>query len=186
MSHNGSKADFDLMRRETISRLRLRGLSFREIVVALEKQTEIRNPKTGLPYSIFTVHADMKRVEEQWRLHMMQSISEHKKRILAELAELKRAGWTDKDYATVIKALAKECEVIGVNAPIKTSGRVEHDHKLIDQADGGNGKNGDPRDAETWAAGVLAILVECGAIETATQGNGEAQADPVGETDTYH
>ena len=186
MSRNGSQKDVELQRREAVSRLRLRGLSFREIVVALERQTEIRNRKTGLPYSICTIHKDMKWAEEQWHLHAVKDVAEHKKRILAELAELKRAGWTEKDYATVIKALAKECEVIGVNAPIKTSGRVEHDHKLIDQADGGNGKNGDPRDAETWAAGVLAILVECGAIETATQGNGEAQADPVGETDTYH
>lgn len=122
MSRNNSRKDLELRRRETVGRLRARQMTFREIVVALAKEPEFWNQQTGKPYSIRTVHADVKWCEQQWRDHCIKSIEEHKSRMLNEIAEVKRQGYSEKDLAVVIRALAKECDVIGLNAPTRIAG----------------------------------------------------------------
>ena len=117
-SQNAQK-DMELRRREMVGRLRARQLTLREIVVELAKDEEFRNQRTGKPFSLCTVHGDIAWCKEQWREHAIKSIDEHKARILNELEALKRKGWDEKDYTIVMKAIEKECQILGINAPTK-------------------------------------------------------------------
>ena len=98
-------------RRQIIARLRLRGLTQREIVDALHQQ--------GRGVSIATVNRDLKVVHEQWRSHARQDIATHKARQLAELNELKRAAWQAKDYRLALSVLREEIALLGTDAPVK-------------------------------------------------------------------
>lgn len=104
-------------RRSVVGRLRLRGMSQREICAALPAQTI--NPDTHEPWSLFTVNADCKALDQEWRDDAARSTDDHKARILAELAQVKRTAWSNGDTGTVLKAIAQERAIRGVDAPVK-------------------------------------------------------------------
>jgi len=122
--HNGSgNKEHILRRREIVSRLRVRGLTVREIALKLvDEDRELVDPRTGKPYGRMTVLRDLKALAAEWHEAAAASIAEHKARVLAEIAELKRQGWAKSDFDLVRHSLARECAVLGLDAPAKIAG----------------------------------------------------------------
>ena len=105
-------------RRELVARLVTRRLSIREIVDALGKQGEV-NPLNGKPWSRDSVHQDIKALEKNWRESYSKEIAEHKAKQLADLEEVIRQGWMDRDMGVVLAAMAQKAVILGLNAPTK-------------------------------------------------------------------
>lgn len=103
-------------RRRMVAALSLRKLTQRELVEALRTKG-LRNPDTGRPYGLATVNRDLKALCKAWRLAAAADIAERKGLHLAELDEVKRAGWAAKDLAVVLRALGQEARVLGLDAP---------------------------------------------------------------------
>jgi len=118
MALNTSKSAILDKRRRRVAALRLRGLTQREIVNGLS-EADMLNPKTGRPYSVATVNHDLKVIQEGWREEATQDIAEHVARILAELHEVKRAAWSEKAFGDILRAIEKECKILGIDSPDK-------------------------------------------------------------------
>src|SRR4051812_2467045 len=102
-----------LHRREMVAQLRLRGLSERAIakMMAESKEGAYLNPETGEPWSSSTIHLDIVALEKDWRENALRDITSIKGEHLAELVEVKRAGWAAKDLDVVLKALKQVADV---------------------------------------------------------------------------
>lgn len=121
VNQNSSQHDLIAHRRQQVARLRLRGLSIRDIAQELARpEISLTDPKTGNAYSVGTIHRDLKAIESEWREAAQADIAAWKAKQLAELAEVRRAAWLEKDLATVLSALKQEIEVIGTKAPART------------------------------------------------------------------
>jgi len=105
-------------RRQMIAQLRLRGMTQREIVEKLPA-LEIINRKTNRPYSLGIINKDLQVIHEQWRTEAVQDIAEHVARVLAELREVKRAAWSEKAFGDILRAIEKECKILGIDSPDK-------------------------------------------------------------------
>lgn len=105
-------------RRELVARARLRGLSQREIVAGLAK-AECVNPDTNEPWSLGTINGDIKAMQGQWRREAAKSVTTHKARQMAELAEARRQAWANNDVANVLRAIGQEMDLLGTEAPKK-------------------------------------------------------------------
>lgn len=102
-------------RRRRVARLRLRGLTQREIVKALPRGDDpLLNPDTGKPYELATVCRDLKAIQAEWRASYVEDIGEHKARHLAELREVRRAAWSATELGRVLKSLAQEAQILGL------------------------------------------------------------------------
>jgi len=123
MGLNKSEEVRILARRSRVASLCLRGLTQREIVVALANQGFI-NPQTGQPYSLGTINSDVQALEEEWEAGAIRDIRAHKARIRAELQEAKRVAWSDRNVALVLRALKQETELLGADAPIELEMKV--------------------------------------------------------------
>lgn len=111
---NGSDHDTRAARRQQVARLRLRGLSIRDIVQALAlPPLSLTDPKTGKAYSIATIHRDLKAIEAEWKASALADIGEWKAKQIAEIAEVKRAAWLEKDLGMVLSAIKQEADIIG-------------------------------------------------------------------------
>lgn len=124
MTLNTSQRDMMEMRRAAVARLRLRGLTLREIALALAKgdakgQGRILNPDTGEPYSNVTILNDLKALSAEWKENAQADISEHRARQIAEIEQVKRQAWSDSDGALALRAIELEMKLLGTNAPIK-------------------------------------------------------------------
>ena len=118
MALNTAHDAIEAKRLELVAALRLRGRSQREIQQALAMQ--MVNPTTGEPYSLGTINGDIKRLERQWRKAAADSIEEHKARQLAEIGEVKRQAWNDKDAALVLRAIDLEANIVGTKAAVRS------------------------------------------------------------------
>ena len=118
MALNRSHDAIEAKRLELVAALRLRGRSQREIQQALAGQ--MVNPVTNGPYSLGTINGDIKRLERQWRKAAADSIEEHKARQLAEIGEVKRQAWNDKDAALVLRAIDLEANIVGTKAAVRS------------------------------------------------------------------
>lgn len=127
MARNTSKQEEVAHRRHMVARLRLQGLTQREIVDALPR-VGILDPKTREPYSIATVNRDCKALDAEWRQLAAADTAEHKGRILAELREIKRRAAKDNKLRDWLQALKQEADLVGANEPIS------FDIASIDQA----------------------------------------------------
>lgn len=117
VSTNSSGHDAMIHRRQQVARLRLRGLSIRDIVQALAlPPLSLTDPRTGKPYSIGTIHRDLKAIEAEWKASAQADIAAWKARQLAELAEVKRAAWLEKDLPMVLSAIKQEADIIGTKS----------------------------------------------------------------------
>ena len=105
-------------RRERVASLRLRGLTEREIVAALEQQNFI-NVETGKPFSLGTINADLVALKKQWMANASRDIAEHKAGQIAEIHELRRRNWAKDDLAEVRNCLILEARILGTPAPEK-------------------------------------------------------------------
>jgi len=115
-------------RRQMVGRLRVRMMSQREIQHAVSQQ--LPNPEQADGHwSLGIINSDLKALHKQWVADAVREIGEHKAQKLAELAEVKRAGWKANDMATVLRAIQNERAIIGLDAPVKTD--VTSDGKPI-------------------------------------------------------
>jgi len=116
MSLNTSRKDVIAHRRENVSRLRLRGLSIREIITAMAKMEPPMLGKDGQPYNVATIHGDLKAITAEWRERAAADIATLKAEQLAELREVKRKAWGAGDLANLLRAIKQEAEIIGTPA----------------------------------------------------------------------
>lgn len=108
-------------RREMVARLRLRGLSQREICHALSHPTKgIINPQTNKPYSIATINADCQFLVKQWQENMTAAEDTRLSRILAEIQEVRREAWRTGDLNILVRAIKQEVDLFGLEAPKKS------------------------------------------------------------------
>lgn len=111
---NDAHRDTQEQRRERVAQLRLRGLSAREISLAMAMgDNAIVNPHTGKPYDHKTILADLQALKAQWRASAGVATDEHIARQFAELQELKRFAWSQKDGDLALKALGSEMKLLG-------------------------------------------------------------------------
>ncbi len=108
-------------RRRRVAALVLRGLTQREIVLALADPSSsegcLTNPESGKPFSLATIHRDIVALREQWLAESLADIQSHKSGVLAELTEVKRAGWVEADLNVVLRALSQQAKLLGLNEP---------------------------------------------------------------------
>ncbi len=110
------------IRRERVARLRLRGLTEREIAFQLGSgENALFNPKTHKPYSNFIVHKDLEWLREQWEKEATKEIGEWKTKLIVEVEEVKRAAWAHGELETVLKCVTQQRKILGLDAPIKVA-----------------------------------------------------------------
>jgi hypothetical protein len=117
MRPNGSGKDTAILRRETVARLRLRGLSIREIAASLGEK--LPNPRTGKPWGLATIHSDLEAMKTTWQESANVATAEHRAREFAELQEIKREAAKQIDLSAWIRALKEEIALLGTSAPQK-------------------------------------------------------------------
>lgn len=118
MSLSTAKKDSIELRRQRVAQLRLRGLSAREIADSLAKggadgKGRLVNPKSGEAYTHTTVLNDLKVLKAQWREASGVAIDEHQARQFAEIQEVKKLAWGNKNGQLVLHAIEKEMALIG-------------------------------------------------------------------------
>src|SRR3990167_8261629 len=113
MTRNGAPRDAIMRRRENVGRLRLRGLSLREVATALAQMPE------PIIVTYGTVNRDLKVLEAEWRANAARAIDEYQANQLAEIAEGKRKCWQLEDMAGLARFLKLEADIRGTNAPGK-------------------------------------------------------------------
>ena len=120
-------------RQQKVEQLNLRGLTQREIVRALEKQRVI-NPISGKPWSLATINSDLQELEEKWQSAALVDRAAKKARVNAEIQELKRAAWADKDLKLALDLLKVEIDLFSLTDPItvnhQVGGNVDVNHRL--------------------------------------------------------
>jgi len=103
-----------LKRREIVARLRLRGLTIRQISDAL-KNTAM-DGGTGKT----TVAEDIDAIKAQWREHAQADIAEHQAGQLALLEEVQREAWEEENHALVLQTHDRITRLLGSDAPKRT------------------------------------------------------------------
>lgn len=105
-------------RRAAVGQLLARGFKQREIAERLAEMDE-KNPETGEAWTVMTISNDIKAIRAEWRKTANRSVEEHRARQLAELEELKRAGWAGDNHTLVLSALQHEAKLTDTSAPIR-------------------------------------------------------------------
>ena len=117
--HNQTYID---VRRVRVAQLKLRGMTTREIALALAQgdangNGRIMNPATGKPYDHTVIVKDLKVLQAEWKEQRMQDTDTHAERELAEINEIKRAAWATADPELALKALDREMKILGTAKP---------------------------------------------------------------------
>lgn len=102
------------MRQNIVSSARARGLTVAAIT-ALLADKEVLNPRTEAPYSQATIAKDIHIIEQRWKDEMLENVTSHRARVLAELREVKIAGWTTGKHSIVLRAIEQEVNLLGLN-----------------------------------------------------------------------
>lgn len=105
----------------------------RQIVELLAGEGVV-NPDTEQPWSRAIIGRDCKALEEQWEREATEAITKRKASMLAELHELQAVAWKKHDYKTLLKALAMECDILGLDAPTKVD--IEHTLRVMAEQEG--------------------------------------------------
>lgn len=114
------------VRRARVGELRARGLTALEVLAEINKPLDdggMRNTSGG-EYALSTIENDFVQLDKQWQAAALQSTTEMKGRILAEIEAVKREAWKMGDVkglTIVIKALARQSLLFGLNAPLQVS-----------------------------------------------------------------
>lgn len=103
-------------RRRKVAELVAQRFTQREIEDRLAQEGFI-NPDTGEPFSLGTVNADIKVLRLAWQRDAKQAIGTHRAEMLAEIQEVKRAAWGDKNLAIILKAIETQAALLGLNRP---------------------------------------------------------------------
>jgi len=145
MALNNSQQDIIDRRRELVASMRLRGLTQRQIVVALSSPDKgFRNPETGEPWSLGTVNADIKALNARWKRSAQKKTIAYKSKALAELEELKLAAWNAKNLELVRRCISDIRAMMGTDSPSKAEvtgadgGPIQQEvtHRFTDMSDG--------------------------------------------------
>lgn len=117
--------DLIVLRRERVQSLRARGLTQREIHATISTKfintpngpmpnpSYIENPETRAGFDLATVNRDLKWIRAQSLKNTMISFEQQKADQLAEIAELKRALWAEKEYKELVRLIAEEAKIRG-------------------------------------------------------------------------
>ena len=135
---NTSQNEIIAMRRNLVARLRLTGLSQREVWEALAYGDKKRggvgrfiNPQTDAPFSLGTINGDIKAMEAEWRKNAAQDTDTHQARQLAEIQKIKLQAFTEKNPALALRAIDLEMKLLGTAAPTKIDFGVSVDKLLV-------------------------------------------------------
>ena len=146
MALNGSNGDIQSIRRELVAKLRLRGLSMREIAAAVA-QSGVINNQTGEPFTHVTIKNDLDYLLSEWRDNAAGDTSNHRARQLAEIQQIKREAATNHDLRIWLAGLKQEADLLGTAAPQR---------REITGADGENLFDSDAR----RALGELGLMLD--------------------------
>jgi DNA-binding transcriptional MerR regulator len=102
-------------RREEVSRLKVRGFSVREIHSMIEHEDDYNDKR----WSLTTIQGDIQFLRQQWRDNAREEIEIMQGEIWAEIREVKKTAWIRGDITTVLKALKQECELLGLDKPLR-------------------------------------------------------------------
>jgi len=116
MALNGSVSAVIAERRAAVARLRVRGLTQREIVDALAKEGVI-NRANSKPWALGTINGDVKALEEQWRDEAADEIALHKGRQFARLEMHYREAVARGDLREVRENIKTMMALLGTEAP---------------------------------------------------------------------
>jgi hypothetical protein len=125
MARNTSKRDEIVRRREHVARLRLRGLTQREIVSALGQLRGLADRPAPIVASLTTVNRDLQALESEWRARAAEAMAERKAKQLAEIDEAKRKCWADNDMAGLVRFMRLEAEIFGTKAALQVTWQDE-------------------------------------------------------------
>lgn len=106
-------------RREAVAALRLRKLSARKIVIALQKMNPPVLKPNGTAYQRTTILGDIRALEDEWKANASRDMATIGAGILAEIEEVKAAAWAKGDLGTVMKAIERQSKMLGVDAPVR-------------------------------------------------------------------
>ncbi len=127
MTRNRILSDIITERREHVARLRLKGLSYREIGAALALLPEPITDIDGHPLNASVICRDMAAIRREWRKQYAQALDDHIARQLAEIALIKRQAFTSNDADLALKCIALEMKLLGTDAPAKFEDWTERD-----------------------------------------------------------
>lgn len=116
MTRNTRDAHITEDRRREVAALRRRRLTIRQIVEVLANGGR-KNPRTGKPWDIATIHRDLEAIKEAMRAEAVKDASEHKAEILADYQELIRLAWVEKRYDDVRLVLRDVRALLGTDSP---------------------------------------------------------------------
>jgi len=105
-------------RRAAVASMLARKMTERQIQDALAKEPNFWNPTTEKPWSLGTIHHDCRAVIEAWRESAQEEIGTRIARELAELDEVKRQGWKEKDLNAILRAIGMEMDLLGTKKPM--------------------------------------------------------------------
>ncbi len=129
------------LRRMRVASLVLRQVTQREIVELLPRY-KIINPDSGQPYSLGTINNDIQHLRAEWQAQARDHAESHRARVLAEIQEVKREAWGQKDLRVILAALGAEIDLLGlkdVTVRLKTEPPApvldfrEMEEELLDQ-----------------------------------------------------
>ena len=106
--------DIDARRRMVASML-LQGFALDLITEGLAGQ--FANRRTGKPYTRNSVYRDIVALRAQWREAAADDIADLRGRQFAELALTRKKAWESGDLDIVLRALAQEAKLLGINKP---------------------------------------------------------------------
>ncbi len=128
----GNQTMIDL-RRMRVASLVLRQLNQREIVEALGRV--MTNPETGKPYSLGTINGDIRYLRSEWRQKAIRDSAEHRGRVWAELQEVKREAWAQKNLKAVLACLAQERALLGLDGELPADTSLPGQVRAADLSD---------------------------------------------------
>lgn len=123
MALNTAQQELIARRRERVAQMRLRGMTQRQIAEELPRARQLPNgklvegitdPKTGKPFSLGTINADIKALQQEWRESAARDTQDIMAELLAELDELKRAAWAEKNHKLVRQVIVDQMKAHGM------------------------------------------------------------------------
>jgi hypothetical protein len=105
----------------SIEQLLVKGvIRLAEVMHALEVSGK-KSPHTNEPWPKATVWREMEAIRARW-VQSTQDIEAHYASTLAEIEELRRGAWNDKngvDRSAILAALDRKCKLLGLDRPMK-------------------------------------------------------------------
>lgn len=130
MTLNSSGEAVIAKRRVLVASLRLKGYSQRQIWQALayggrDGEGRYVNPNTGEPFSLGTINADIKALEQEWRTEASRDTDIHRARQLSEIQAIKSMAFIKQNPMLALRAIDLEMKLLGTSAPARSEVTVK-------------------------------------------------------------